>query len=104
MGPIVLPQLTITISFYDLLIVYAVALGLMNFVVVTHRDVKFRDQVLVSRLFETKFSWSRSRSRFRGHRSRSRSRGVRSRARSRGFWSVSVSWVLVSVSVSWVLV
>ena len=52
----------------------------MNFIVVAHRDVKFRDQVSVSRLFETKFSWSRSRS--RGPRSRSRSRGVRSRCRS----------------------
>src|SRR2546425_11744513 len=52
-GPLVLPQLTITISFYDLLIIYTVVIGLMNFVVVAHKDVKFRDQVSVSRLFET---------------------------------------------------
>ena len=52
---LVLPQLTITISFYDLLMVYAIVLGLMNFVVVAHRDVKLRDLVSVSRLFETKF-------------------------------------------------
>src|SRR5437867_1266482 len=92
-GHLVLPQLTFTLSFYDLLIVYAVVLGLMNFVVVAHRDVKFRNQDSVSRLFETKFSWSRSRSRSRGprSRSRSRSRGVRSRSRSRGSWSRSRS-------------
>src|SRR6059036_380929 len=48
-GLLVLPQLTITISFYDLLIVYAVVLGSMNFVVVAYRDVKFRDQISVSR-------------------------------------------------------
>src|SRR5437899_2973633 len=84
-GSLVRPQLTIMISFDDLVIVWAVVLGLMNFVAVAYRDVKFRDQVSVSRLFETKFSWSRSRSRSRGPRSRSRSqsRGIRSRSRSR---------------------
>src|SRR2546425_6197773 len=40
-GPLVLPQLTITISFYDLVIVYAIVLRLMNFVIVAHRMLSF---------------------------------------------------------------
>src|SRR5437867_1736394 len=54
-GFLVLPQLTITIAFYDLLIIYAAVLGLMKFVVVAHRDVKFRDLISVSRPLEIKF-------------------------------------------------
>src|SRR5437899_405986 len=54
-GSLVLSRLIITISFYDLLIVYAVVLGLVNFIVVAHRDVKFRDQVSVSRLSRPNF-------------------------------------------------
>ena len=41
MGFLVLPRLTITVAFDDLLIVYAAVLGVMNFVVIAHRDVKF---------------------------------------------------------------
>src|SRR5437867_9636093 len=85
-GPLVLPQLTITISFYDLLIVYAIVLGLMNFVVVAHRDVvsrpglgleTFRDQIF---MVSVSVSWAQV------------------------SVSDSVSWGQVSVSVSWVQV
>src|SRR2546425_8349899 len=40
-SPLVLPQLTITIFFYDLLIVYAAVLRLMYFVIVAHRMLSF---------------------------------------------------------------
>src|SRR2546425_2852484 len=56
LGLLVLPQLIIAIGFNDLLIIQATVLRLMNFIVVAHRDIKFRDQVSVSRPFETKFS------------------------------------------------